>query len=115
MSFSGDTSTLLTWMLNGLVVATALAGVAVVVCALFVITSRVRSGAPANTAGEVVALADHQRPLLPVGAEAALNAIVELRPDPRNVVVTHRDPTGEVRLYPLTAASDDRMRFNRSA
>jgi hypothetical protein len=33
---------------------------------------------------------------LPAGAEAALNAISELFPDPRNVVVTHRDPTGEV-------------------
>lgn len=58
-----------------------------------------------------------QRPRLPVGAEAALNAIVELRPDPRNVVVTHRDPTGEVRLYPLAESPPDADadRFERSA
>jgi hypothetical protein len=56
-----------------------------------------------------------RRPQLPVGAEAALNAIVELRPDPRNVVVTHRDPTGEVRLYPLNASHDDNTRLERSA
>jgi hypothetical protein len=59
--------------------------------------------------------AEARRPQLPVGAEAALNAIVELRPDPRNVVVTHRDPTGEVRLYPLNASHDDNTRLERSA
>jgi hypothetical protein len=43
---------------------------------------------------------------LPAGAEAALNAISELFPDPRNVVVTHRDPTGEVRVTRVDGLAD---------
>jgi len=151
-----NTSSLLAWLLNILIVATAVAGVIVVVCAVAVVVARmrahspvvdpsvdvtvddpqqpaVRSGATSNVTGTTSAMADHtrqarrqpaapaapveqtRRPQLPVGAEAALNAIVELRPDPRNVVVTHRDPTGEVRLYPLNASHDDNTRLERSA
>jgi hypothetical protein len=49
---------------------------------------------------------------LPAGAEAALNAITELFADPRNVVVTHRDPTGEVRVTPL---AENLTRLRRGA
>jgi hypothetical protein len=48
---------------------------------------------------------------LPAGAEAALNAIAELFPDPRNVVVTHRDPTGEV----LIRRAEDLTELRRGA
>jgi hypothetical protein len=135
---SADTSTLITWLMTGLLVATAVAGVAVVVCAVAVVAARLRADAPAkdstvetaaapssdamtasgNPAGSIAVdtTADQaQRPHLPMGAEAALNAIVELRSDPRNVVVTHRDPTGEVRLYPLGPAKDADNRLERSA
>jgi hypothetical protein len=135
---SADTSTLITWLMTGLLVATALAGVAVVVCTVAVVAARLRADAPvkdsmvkpsarrtpdpmtatgnpasssaADTPGDQA-----QRPHLPMGAEAALNAIVEVRSDPRNVVVTHRDPTGEVRLYPLGPANNANNRLERSA
>ena len=148
-----NTSSLLAWLLNILIVATAVAGVIVVVCAVVVVVARMRAHSPvvdpsvdvtvdnpqrpavqtdrtSDVTGTTSAMADHtrqarrqpaapaaeaRRPQLPVGAEAALNAIVELRPDPRNVVVTHRDPTGEVRLYPLNASHDDNTRLERSA
>lgn len=148
-----NTSNLLAWLMTALVVATALAGVAVVVCAVAVVAARLRNGAPATASdlnivaagslrsdsadddpagsgaattpshgrsgparsAAVPSEAETRRPQLPVGAEAALNAIVELRPDPRNVVVTHRDPTGEVRLYPMGAANDANNRLERSA
>ena len=124
--------------MTGLLVAMAVAGVAVVVCAVAVVAARLRTNAPVadssvkpsaapapdsmtasgNPAGSIAVdtTGDQtQRPHLPMGAEAALNAIVELRSDPRNVVVTHRDPTGEVRLYPLGPAKDADNRLERSA
>ena len=87
-----------------LVVATLVAAVIVVVCAVGAVVARIRNGrrptaAVTRLAPPVPAEAP-AAPQLPAGAEAALNAITELRPDPRNVVVTHRDPTGEVRLRP---------------
>jgi len=41
---------------------------------------------------------------LPMGAEAALLAIVEVIPDPRNHLALTRDPTCEVRLTPSQLA-----------
>jgi hypothetical protein len=41
---------------------------------------------------------------LPLGAEAALLAIVEVIPDPRNHLALTRDPTCEVRLTPAQLA-----------
>ena len=136
MDALADTPTLLSWLLNVLVVATGIAAATVVVCAVVAVAARLRSNdpvatAPAETSDAPEAIVsgpgaaqqadkpvdEPQRPQLPVGAEAALNAIVELRPDPRNVVVTHRDPTGEVRLYPLAESPPDAGadRFERSA
>ncbi len=154
MDALADTPTLLSWLLNVLVVATGIAAAAVVLCAVVVVSARLRSNdpvatAPARTSDAPEAIVsgtrvstgtrgqhrdrvstgtgaaqradipvdEPERPQLPVGAETALNAIVELRPDPRNVVVTHRDPTGEVRLYPLTESPPDADsdRFERSA
>jgi hypothetical protein len=134
MNTLADTSTLITWLLTALTVGTAVAALAVVICALAVVTSRWRSnsgmvdatvGGTATTArvgGNLrstphgAAAGDESLPpQLPGGAEAALNAIVELRPDPRNVVVTHRDPTGEVRLYPLSVSDDRHNGFKRTA
>lgn len=166
MDALADTPTLLSWLLNVLVVATGVAAAAVMVCAVVAVAARLRSNDPvattpartsdapeATVSGPGVSTAtgvttrtgdstrtgdttetgdstetgtaqgadkpvdEPQRPQLPVGAEAALNAIVELRPDPRNVVVTHRDPTGEVRLYPLSESPPDADsdRFERSA
>lgn len=101
-------------VVTGLGVATIVAGVVVVVCAVFVVAERLRqrrtSGALAapvtelRTAGGNTSDTGNARPALPVGAEAALQSIVELGGDPRNVVVTHRDPTGEIRLHPVPAA-----------
>jgi hypothetical protein len=86
------------WVLSLLLLATAIAGLATVVCAVGLIAQRLRrNGQPRTTAQPVAVTA------LPVGASTALAAITELRPDPRNVVVTHRDPTGEVRIQPITA------------
>lgn len=92
------------WLLSLLVIATAIAGIATAVCAIAVGIERLRP-------------VDHSRlsagghrgmpTSLPVGASTALAAITELRPDPRNVVVTHRDPTGEVRLQPLVGLGRD--------
>lgn len=108
---------LLSVLLAVFTVGTIAAGAAVVISALFVLWGRARRAAPgedttdttnttnttnttsAVTPGDVV-----QPNLLPRGAEAALNAISELPADPRNVVVTHRDPTGEVRLRPSVPA-----------
>lgn len=154
MDALADTPTLLSWLLNVLVVATGIAAAAVMVCAVVAVAARLRSNDPVATTpaetsdapeaivsgtgvttrtGDSTGTGDStetgtaqradkpvdepQRPQLPVGAEAALNAIVELRPDPRNVVVTHRDPTGEVRLYPLAESPPDADsdRFERSA
>ena len=87
-----------------LLVATVVAALAVVVCAVAAAVTRLRSGrrptAAVTRLAPPVAPEAPAAPQLPAGAEAALNAITELRPDPRNVVVTHRDPTGEVRLRP---------------
>jgi len=126
-------------VVTGLGVATIVAGVVVVVCAVFVVAERVRNHrsapqAPATSAGQAAATlpptvrptmtavpppgAQGPRPALPVGAEAALQAIVELGSDPRTVVVTHRDPTGEIRLHPLptgNAAPAARPDLARSA
>jgi hypothetical protein len=147
-----DSPDLLTGLLTALVIATALAGLAVVVCAVAVVVARLRDSAPvtnssldtavttsldrgiagngrAGSEGATVPTPDQntqapsasvtpevdtRRPRLPVGAEAALNAIDELRPDPRNVVVTHRDPTGEVRPYPM-GNPDDHTGFDQPA
>lgn len=53
------------------------------------------------------------RPRLPVGAERALLSIVEVQPDPRNLLALQRDPTAEVRLTDLdratAAAARDRI------
>lgn len=99
MELLTDSPNVLSWVLVGLVAAAAVAAVCVVVCAVAVVVTRLRSFEHAAPGAVATPAAD--RPAqLPVGAEAALNAIVELRPDPRNVVVTHRDPTGEVRLWP---------------
>ena len=92
-----------------LLAATVVAGLTVVVCAAAAVVARVRSGRRPSAAvtrlAPPIAPEAPAAPQLPAGAEAALNAITELRPDPRNVVVTHRDPTGEVRLraYPRSA------------
>lgn len=150
---SADTFTLLTWLMTGLVVATAMAAVAAGVCAVAAVAARLRADAPvldtgletsAAVASEqtiVSAVASDQtivsagadanpdpndradapsgmanvdlRGPLPLGAEAALNAIVELRPDPRNVVVTHRDPTGEVRVYPPNTVNEGGNQLER--
>lgn len=87
-----------------LLVATVVAALIVVVCAVGAVGSRLRNGrrptAAVTRLAPPVAPDTPAAPQLPAGAEAALNAITELRPDPRNVVVTHRDPTGEVRLRP---------------
>jgi len=96
MNGTAGTTDILSVLLVVFTLATIAAGVAVVVSAVFVLVGRARGTEAADTTDEVI------RPeQLPLGAEAALNAIAELRPDPRNVVVTHRDPTGEVRLRPL--------------
>lgn len=93
---------LLSVLLAVFTIGAIVAGAAVVISALFVLVGRARRTEPgaditdvthAGTPADVV-----QPTLLPRGAEAALNAISELPADPRNVVVTHRDPTGEVRL-----------------
>jgi hypothetical protein len=134
MNTLADTSTLITWLLTALTVGTAVAALAVVVCALAVVTSRWRSssatvdatvggtamtarvgGKLRSTSQRAAAGDESLPPQLPGGAEAALNAIGELRPDPRNVVVTHRDPTGEVRLYPLSVSDDRHIGFQRTA
>jgi len=89
--------------------ATALAALAVVGCAIAAAVTRLRAhrrptAAVTRLAPPVAtapAVEERSVVVLPLGAEAALNAITELRPDPRNVVVTHRDPTGEVRLRPF--------------
>ena len=115
-------------VVTGLGVATIAAGVVVVVCAVFVVAERVRNRrsapqAPSTSAGQAAATPEPMvrpsmtavpppspegaLPALPVGAEAALQAIVELGGDPRNVVVTHRDPTGEIRLRPLPTGNPD--------
>jgi len=104
-----DSPNVLSWVLVGLVVGAAVAALCVVVCAVAVVVNRLRSF---DHHADDTAVAAAGRPAqLPVGAEAALNAIVELRPDPRNVVVTHRDPTGEVRLWPAGEVGQ----FQRSA
>ena len=75
------------WVLSLLLLATAIAGLATVVCAVGVIAQRLRrNGQPRTTAQPVAVTA------LPVGASTALAAITELRPDPRNVVVTPAEP-----------------------
>jgi len=99
-----DTSGPLGILLVALMVATLAAAAVVAVCAVAALVSRVRTGRRPTAAVTRLAPAMSPdvpaAPHLPAGAEAALNAITELRPDPRNVVVTHRDPTGEVRLRP---------------
>jgi hypothetical protein len=56
---------------------------------------------------------DPARPRLPAGAERALLSIVEVQPDPRNLLALQRDPTAEVRLTDLdratAAAARDRI------
>jgi len=89
-------------------IATLVAGVAVVVSAVFMIVNRAR-----QTSMPTAAETGERPEQLPLGAEAALNALSELRPDPRNVVVTHRDPTGEVRLQPVDLTLGDR--YQRTA
>lgn len=44
---------------------------------------------------------DEQRRKLPVGAERALLSIVEVQPDPRNVLALQRDPTAQVTITEL--------------
>lgn len=87
-----------------LVAATALAAVAVAACAVAATVTaarrRRRPRAAVTRLAAPVAPEVPAAPQLPAGAETALNAITEVHPDPRNVVVTHRDPTGEVRLRP---------------
>ncbi len=87
-----------------LVAATALAALVVATCAVAATVTRVRGrrrpGAAVTRLAAPTAAAVPAAPQLPAGAETALNAITEVQPDPRNVVVTHRDPTGEVRLRP---------------
>jgi negative regulator of sigma E activity len=91
-------------VLASLVIATALAAIAVATCAVAATVARVRGlrrpRAAVTRLTAPVAAEAPAAPQLPAGAETALNAITELQPDPRNVVVTHRDPTGEVRLRP---------------
>jgi hypothetical protein len=115
MELLTDSPDVLSWMLVGLVACAAVASVCVVVCAVAVVVNRLRNvehdAHGAAAVAPVAAAAPGRLTQLPVGAEAALNAIVELRPDPRNVVVTHRDPTGEVRLWP----AGDVDHFQRSA
>jgi hypothetical protein len=62
--------------------------------------SRRRAGRRRNSGGHVDGSneADVGRPRLPRGAEAALASILEVVPDPRNVVKLTRDPTAEVHL-----------------
>ena len=51
---------------------------------------------------------------LPRGAEAALQSILEIRPDPRNTLALQRDPTAEVRLTEADRSAA-RRRHGRSA
>ena len=58
-----------------------------------VVTAELDEGADRHPSGS-----NRPRGRLPRGAEAALQSILEIRPDPRNTVALQRDPTAEVRL-----------------
>lgn len=123
MAILTDTSDPLTVVLLVLLGLTAAAAVAVVVCAVGAVVTRLRrrpgieldtpAATPVGTVTLEVVPAGASPTRMPAGAEAILNAITEVADDPRNVVVTHRDPTGEIRLHPQ--ARPDATSYPRSA